>query len=365
MAVRGITFSKQSVSSNDDSHIYKTLLNGRNGRTKGCKMTFGTDDIYVSNGYFFASNRLVEISSQETITTPVVSTGNLYCRLVFEIDLSKINTNAEFKQGYFKILSSESTYPDIKQENLEEGGNIYQLPFAKFVKSVSGISNFVSELETIGTAATFTNPNVYVSTSGNDASGDGSESYPYRTIQHAINSIPKNLEGRTITLNIASGTYAEDIEIAGFTAGTLRIALGTVTISSLSVYESCIIMTGTALTIAAAGKTYGFYCHRGANVICQIPLTVTGSTNGIYAVFGSRFSGNRVVTVNSCTYAVVSIYASYVYIATLDGSKNNNGVQASSAIASLGTVGDIATTRYITSGGGRIYTGAQASVPSY
>ena len=124
-------------------------------------------------------------------------------------------------------------------------------------------------------------------------------------------------------------------------------------------------MTGTALAVAAAGKTYGFYCHRGANVICQVPLTVTGSTNGIYAVFGSRFSGNKVVTVKSCTYAVVSIYASYVYIATLEGSLNNNGVQASSAIASIGSVASIATTQYITTGGGRIYTGAQASVPSY
>jgi 5-formyltetrahydrofolate cyclo-ligase len=90
MAIRGITFSKQTVSSNDDSHIYKILLGGKNGKTKGCTMTFGTDDIFVSSGYFFASNRLIEISSVETVSTPVVSSGTTYCRLVFEIDLSQL-----------------------------------------------------------------------------------------------------------------------------------------------------------------------------------------------------------------------------------------------------------------------------------
>ena len=88
--------------------------------------------------------------------------------------------------------------------------------------------------------------------------------------------------------------------------------------------------------------------------------------NGIYAVFGSRFSANRATTINSCTYAVVAMYASHVYITSLAGSKNNNGVQASAGIASIGSIdAAIASTLYITTAGGRIYTGAQTSVPAY
>ena len=150
MAFRGITFSKQSVTSNDDAHIYKLLLDGRKGKTKGCKLTFGTDDIYISAGYFFASNRLIEVSSMETVATPVITSGTTYCRLVFEIDLTKTNTNTEFNQGYFRVLSSAADYPTVTQEDLENGGNVYQLPFAKFTKSVSGIGSLVSELESIG-----------------------------------------------------------------------------------------------------------------------------------------------------------------------------------------------------------------------
>lgn len=364
MAIRGITFSKQSVSSNDDAHIYKILLNGKKGRTKGCKMTFGTDDIYISEGYFFAPNRLIEVSSMETVATPVVSSGTTYCRLVFEIDLTKTNTSSAFNQGYFRILSSTTDYPGIVQEDLENGGNVYQLPFAKFTKTVSGIGAFVSELETIGYIQG--DQTIYVATSGNDASGDGSESYPYKTIQKAIDSIPKDLCGKEITINIASGTYAEEVVVSGYHGGSLRLTFESVTINTLSIYESNVILSGTALTIAANGKTYGLHAHRGSNVICQLPTTINGATNGLLVGYGSRFSGRNTITINSCTYAATSTYAAYLYIVTLEGSKNNNGVQAAAGIVSIGSIlASMASTLYVTVAGGRIYTGAQASVPSY
>lgn len=364
MAVRGITFSKQTVSSNDDSHIYKLLLNGREGTTKGCKMTYSKDDIYISDGYFFISNRLAEVPSMETISTPIVTTGTNYCRLVFEIDLSKTNTNSAFEQGYFKILSSAIAYPDIIQEDLENGGNVYQLPFAKFTKTVDGIGSFVSELQRIGVAAE--NKTIYVSTSGNDASGDGSSSYPFRTIQKAIDSTPKNLENETIIIEVASGTYSEDVIVSGFHGGMLRINIGTITINSLTVYDCCVAFDGTKMTIAANGKTYGIYSHRDANVIIQSALEVNGSTYGIYSGYASRLNARNTTTVNSCTYAVSATFAGMIYVSTLSGSKNNNAIQAAGGIVMLGSIASsMASTLYATSNGGRVFTGAQASAPTY
>lgn len=364
MAIRGITFSKQTVSPSDDSQIYKVVLNGRKGRTKGCTMTFGSDDIYIADGYFFIANRLVEISSVETVSTPVVSTGTTYCRLVFEIDLTKTNTNTAFEQGYFKILSSASGYPEVTQEDLENGGNVYQLPFAKFTKTINGIGSFVSELETINVLSE--NTTIYVSTSGNDASGDGTQSKPFKTIQKALDSISRDLGNKEITINVASGTYAEDVIVSGFYGGTLRFSFGTVTINTFTAYETFVIVAGTALTLTASGKTYGFHVHRGANVICQIPLTINGAVNGLFVAYGSRFAGRNTITINSCTYAANVSYAAYMYIVTLQGSKNNNGVQAAAGIASIGSIDSaMASTLYVTVAGGRIYTGAQASVPSY
>ena len=364
MAVRGVTFSKQTVSSNDDAHIYEILLNGRTGKTKGCKMTFDVDNIYISNGYFFAENRLIEISSTETVTTPIVTAGTLYCRLVFELDFSKLNSNSEFNQGSFKVLTNSSSYPAVIQQDIENGGNIYQLPFAKFTKSISGISTFVSELEAVGYVK---EPTIYVATSGNDASGDGSATYPFRTIQHAVDCASKDLAGKEITINVSSGTYSEDVEVSGFSGGSLRFDFaGSVTIASFSALESSVILSGTALNISASGKTYGLHCHRGSNIICQLPVTITGSTNGLFVGYGSRFAGRSKITINSCTYAVTSTYAAMVYLIEIDGSKNNNGVQAAAGIAMIGTISTtMASTLYITVSGGRIYTGAQSNVSLY
>lgn len=363
MAFRGITFSKQTVSSNDDAHVYQLILSGRKGRTKGCGMTFSTDNIFIDEGRFFVANRMIEVTSTETISTPVV-TSTTYFRLVFEVDLTKANTSSDFAQGYFKILSSATDYPAITQEDLENGGSVYQLPFARFTKSVSGIDVFASELETIGFATG--NTTIYVSKSGNDASGDGSANAPFATIKRALDSVPKNIEGKEITIDIASGTYSEDVEISGFSGAPLRFNIAAITVNSLSVYDSCVIFNGSTITIAANGKTYGLYCHRDSNVICQTDLAINGSTNGIYCGYASRLIARKTTTINSCTYAVSCMFGAIAYIVNLSGSKNNNAIQAAGGIVMIGTIAAaMASTMYVTSNGGRILTGSQASVPSY
>ena len=335
MAIRGITFSKQTVSSNDDSHIYKLLLNGREGITKGCKMTYSKDDIYISDGYFFISNRLVEIPSVETITTPIVTTGTNYCRLVFEIDLTKTNTNSSFQQGYFKILTSQTAYPDIIQEDLETDGNLYQLPFAKFTKTVNGIGTFVSELQRIGVATE--NKTIYVSTSGNDASGDGSSSYPFRTIQKAIDSLPKNLNGYSVEISIGSGTYQERVVVENFTSGRLIIGkkgetftiVGGIDIVNSSFVESNIYQikreTGSSKTL--------FLVKDGSNVSFSSDIILDGIDSGITGMIVENnshvvTSNNVKFTCNNCAMAITAQWCSFVSLSTIAGSNNIFGVSA-------------------------------------
>lgn len=362
--IRGITFSKQSVSSNDDSHIYKVLLNGKNGATNGCKMTFGTDDIYISNGFFFVEGRLIEISSTETIATPVVSSGTTYCRLVFEVDLTKTNTNTAFNQGYFKILSATTDYPEITQEDLEDGGNVFQLPFAKFTKSISGIGSFVSELETIGTNEA--NNAIYVAASGNDASGDGTENNPFASIQHAIDSISKNINNKTISIVVSSGTYAEDLKIAGFYGGMLQIYFNGVTINSLMIDGTNCSLLGTSLSIGKSTSLNPFYIRNGAHVICEVPLTITGGFVGFRAYNGSIFIANQSVTINTALDALVAENASIVYLQSLYGAGSENGVYSDASFITIGYLAsNIANTQYVTEAGGRIYMNAQTNIPNY
>lgn len=148
----GITFDQCNVTSADDAHYHRTFLNAVDGVTKGCKVTADRQNIYVAKGYFVIYGRFVKVTGQETITPDAVQAGTLYCRLVYEVDLSKTNTLEEFQQGAFKILSSGSTYPTPTKQDLENGGTLYQMPFARFTVSSSGISNFISEANTINMA---------------------------------------------------------------------------------------------------------------------------------------------------------------------------------------------------------------------
>lgn len=140
--IRGITFAEQLITSDDFSHFMHTFLNKANGVTKGCEISAADTNIYIQKGYFIQFGRMVQIVGTETIETPEVQSGTLYCRLVFEIDLSKNNTAESFSQGYFKTLSSASGYPEVTQQDLDSGGTIYQVTWATYVKGVEGISNF-------------------------------------------------------------------------------------------------------------------------------------------------------------------------------------------------------------------------------
>ena len=333
MAVRGITFSKQIVSSNDDAHIYGVLLNGRNGRTKGCKMTFGTDDIYISEGYFLAASRLIEISSIETIATPIVATTT-YCRLVFELDMSKANTNSEFTQGYFKILTSASDYPGIVQEDIENGGNVYQLPFARFIKTVNGISSFVSDLETVGFADK--NKTIYVDASGNDASADGTTTHPFKTIQAAINTIPKYLAGHTITIDVGFGVYNERLIVENFSSGKIIIGNpGNVfTIQGIEIINcTCVETNIYQIEYNQTGSKGLFDVSGGSSVLIKSDMIIDGvnqSGTGFRAIDNSSVAvdTNIVITINNCGGAVSAQKCSFVTLDTLTGDNNTFGMMA-------------------------------------
>lgn len=140
--VNGITFSEQLTTSADFAHFQNTFLNRSNGVTKGCGISHADGNVYVQKGYFVIAGRFVRVVGVETIPAPDVLSGQLYCKVVFEIDLTKVNTVDEFNQGYFRVLSSAEGYPALTQEDLDAEGTMYQMPWCQFVKTVESISEF-------------------------------------------------------------------------------------------------------------------------------------------------------------------------------------------------------------------------------
>lgn len=67
------------------------------------------------------------------------------------------------------------------------------------------------------------NVTYYVSPSGSDSTGDGTSAKPFRTIQRTLNIIPRDLGGYSATIQLADGTYDEEVNASGYDGGVLEI----------------------------------------------------------------------------------------------------------------------------------------------
>lgn len=156
--IRGITFAEQIFYSADFAHYQDFFLNHNNGVTLGCIVTSTGTAVTISEGYFILQGRLLNVETLETIESTLFEEG--YNRIVYEIDLSKENTVSDFNQGSIKVLYTE----ELTQEDLFNGGEVYQFPFCNFQWSGTEISEFLTEAPTLNL------DNIFAQVSANYAS---------------------------------------------------------------------------------------------------------------------------------------------------------------------------------------------------
>lgn len=207
---------------------------------------------------------------------------------------------------------------------------------------------------------------VYVSTAGSDSVGDGTEANPYATITKALSTIPKNLNGFSATVNVAAGTYSENVTIQHFGNGVLAItgASGAaVTVTGMLVDNvKTLEINNVALNIS------GSFLHLiGSNVRVLSTFSATGGQYGVYVSYFSKAVFTNTVTINNTTAnAVIATNGSTVYIQKLAGTSNNVAFSSTrGAICAYGVNESTSAILYYVADGGRIYSGSQASIPSY
>lgn len=137
--LKGQVFAYQTFNNECFAHFINTFLAKKSGVTRGCSIDYTNSSITVSSGYFVIQGRFLE---EVGSTTLPIANDNEYCKLVCEVDLSKVNTEMKFLQASWKVLKKSSDYPVLIQEDLENSGNIYQLEFARFRNTISGITEF-------------------------------------------------------------------------------------------------------------------------------------------------------------------------------------------------------------------------------
>lgn len=142
--LKGHVFSKQLFGNPIFALFINTFLNGIDGVSNnyknGMEVTYSGSTVTVNSGAVCIQGRFLE---EDTSTPIAVGTNNAYCKLVIEIDLDKENTESEFVQGAYKIITSTSGYPNLTQTNIVKNvAGIYQYELARFKTTTSGITDF-------------------------------------------------------------------------------------------------------------------------------------------------------------------------------------------------------------------------------
>ena len=203
------------------------------------------------------------------------------------------------------------------------------------------------------------NKTIYVSTTGNDTTGTGTVILPYKTWAKALSMIPKNQNGFDATLNVAGGTYAENVIINGFHGGSLNIVLnGATSINSLYVQEStqCYISSASVVLLTISTTTTSqITVTWGGNVRflnVNLDLITAITQYGILIENYSSLTVDGTVTITNANNALGVTSNSTAYIGTLAGSGNNVGIRGTSGSKiSYGTKTLTATTEKVLTGG--------------
>ena len=203
---------------------------------------------------------------------------------------------------------------------------------------------------------------VYVSPTGNDSSGKGTAASPYATVTRALSAVPRAMHDKALTINIAAGTYADSVTISGFTGIVLLNTTGVATIQRLIIDGCSVLHNGSQLNVQQ-----GIIARNGASFSGTAIIYVGGENSvGISVSSGASVVVLQTVTISNASIALDVYTNGRFYAATLGGSNNSTGVMAySGGVVSYGLMNLDATVERSTNTGGKIYTGAQASVPNY
>lgn len=194
--------------------------------------------------------------------------------------------------------------------------------------------------------------NLYVDGTNGADSNDGSAGKPFKTIQRAINSVPQ-IVNHVVTVNVAAGTYAEDLIITGFSGAEAVIIVGDTvastsrTISSVLAKNNAtsISFKGFNLTFAGGSAVYVTACLRVSLANLNIVSSATAA-NGVYCdtskvyvttsvisnrlnAFSTSVNGEILTDINSGTGNTNATYAQY------GGKIARNGTQPAGINAAL------------------------------
>lgn len=235
----------------------------------------------------------------------------------------KSDNHSKCAVAYFSEVSSESWATSIATEHglsSSTGGKI-----SKAGTQPSGVigaeytSNggiIIDQSGTISQSMLRADTNIYVANTGSDTTGNGTQSKPYKTVQFALDMIPRDLGGNTATIYLADGTYDETVDIRGYSNGTMALVSQT---SPQALNTVCRVRKVLVYYCSAKVNVFGLYLtHTNDSAIevanssivyvmcCQAVETVPSSIGFSFTYSKGRVSGCRCINHNTCLKSIFS-----------------------------------------------------------
>jgi len=207
---------------------------------------------------------------------------------VWASDLNMVPIGPATSQIYTEYLNSYS------------GSNTMQ------ITGVSTINGAVYP-PTAGAATAFSY-NLYVSNiSGSDTAGDGKISNPYKTITKAIAVAATIAETNPVIINLAAGTYTENLTINRanlyITGGSTSLSTATVINGSITIdttVSSEFILIGGLSSVQVTNIIYNNSFPKDQNYVITDCLIVPGAGVSGILLSDSSAAGNASMTVQNC-----------------------------------------------------------------
>ena len=191
------------------------------------------------------------------------------------------------------------------------------------------------------------NITLHVAKTGNDTTGDGSESKPYLTIQKALSSLPKLLLARA-DIVIHGGTYEEAVLVYGFSgpnsltiggAENETVKIKTVDIRAVNLAEA--VQLRNVELVGTSEDGYNFSVRTGDSglVILENVSCTNATASSHWGAF--RFEYTLFARLTGCTISnkavALDVAAAVVYMdSTVTGTGNTVGIRCGSGWGNAG-----------------------------
>lgn len=150
MAIKGITYDNQGPKAADNGELHRAIYN--DGILSGCGISYLGAVVTIAAGRIVSAGRVSRIAAAESIT---IGATEGVARIVYQTDLSQMASRTEFHQLSFVVQTADSVeaLPALVQEDINNGGVIYQMEFCLLQLGGPGVDSILSVAPRSGNVA--------------------------------------------------------------------------------------------------------------------------------------------------------------------------------------------------------------------